>query len=89
MKTIYDHRYVEIISLLRAARERAGLSQEEIARRLGKSQPFLAKVETGERRLDLLEAFELCRVLGITLESVTPADLQHLLRAPAEGLSDG
>ena len=33
------------------AREEAGLSQAELAKRLGETQSFISKVERGERRL--------------------------------------
>jgi transcriptional regulator with XRE-family HTH domain len=37
------------------AREKAGLTQEELAKRLGRPQSFVAKYEGGERRLDIVE----------------------------------
>jgi len=79
MKSIADPRHLEIIALLRAAREKAGLSQEELARRLGKPQSFVSKVEACERRLDILETLAVCQALGIKLDLVVPADLRHLL----------
>ena len=42
--------------LLAEAREAAGLSQSELARRLGRSQPYVWKIENGRQRVDLLEA---------------------------------
>ena len=36
MKTIHDQRYIEVIALLRKARERAGHTQGEVARMLGR-----------------------------------------------------
>lgn len=79
MKSIADPRYLEIIASLRAARERRGMSQHELASRLGKPQSFISKVEACERRLDVLEALAVCQVLGISLDLVIPADLRHLL----------
>ena len=45
----------------------AGLTQEDVARRLDRPQSFVSKYETGERRLDVLELREVCQVLGLTL----------------------
>ncbi len=45
----------EFLRRLRQARRDAGLTQEEVARRLGRSQSFVTKAETGERRLDVVE----------------------------------
>ena len=51
---IYDERYQEFLRRLRRAREDAGLSQCEAARRLGKTQAFIWKCEVGERRATLV-----------------------------------
>jgi transcriptional regulator with XRE-family HTH domain len=39
------------------------MSQKEICDRLGKPKNYLIKVEGGERRLDVVELFELCRAM--------------------------
>ena len=46
------------------ARKSAGLSQQELARRLKRSQSFIAKLEVGERRVDVVEFIEIARALG-------------------------
>ena len=53
--SIYDSAYRKFLSELRTARLAAGLSQEELADRLGKHQTFVSKVEKGQRYLDVLE----------------------------------
>ena len=45
----------------------AGLTQEEVARRLDRPQSFVSKYETGERRLDILELREVSAALGLSL----------------------
>lgn len=40
---------------LAAARKRAGVTQEELARRLRKPQSFVSDYERGQRRVDLVE----------------------------------
>jgi transcriptional regulator with XRE-family HTH domain len=54
--------------LLRAVRIKAGLTQEEVARRLGRPQSFVSKYETGERRLDILELRQVLAALGLPLK---------------------
>jgi transcriptional regulator with XRE-family HTH domain len=54
-------------ALLRQARVEAGLTQEEVARRLDHPQSFVSKYETGERRLDVLELRQVCATLGLSL----------------------
>ena len=47
------------------ARKSTGLTQVELADRLGRPQSFVSKYERGERKLDLIEFCEVCRALGI------------------------
>jgi transcriptional regulator with XRE-family HTH domain len=56
-----------LLSLLRQLRTDAGITQVEMARLLGKPQPFVSYYESGARRLDLLELRQICEVLGISL----------------------
>ena len=53
--------------LLRQVRHDAGLTQVELAHRLGQPQSFVSKYESGERRLDLVEIHQICKALGISL----------------------
>jgi transcriptional regulator with XRE-family HTH domain len=76
-RTIHDPEYAELIARLRAARRRARLSQAKVAEQLGKPQSFVSKVETCERRLDILEAIAFSRVLGVTLDSLLPTNVRH------------
>jgi ribosome-binding protein aMBF1 (putative translation factor) len=55
----YDHLRV----LLVQARERAGLRQEDVARRLKRPQSYVSKIELGERRLDVVEYIEFARAV--------------------------
>lgn len=48
---------------MRAAREAAGVTQGELARRLGKPQSFVSKAEMGERRLDVVEFLHFMRAI--------------------------
>lgn len=74
MSSIHDPRYQEVIRLLKTNRELAGLSQQQVADRLGQHQSYIAKIETGERRLDVIELIDLLSAL----ESDAPAFLQSL-----------
>ncbi len=47
-----------------AARKNAGLSQQALAARLGWSQQAVSYVETGVRRLDIVEFWAWARALG-------------------------
>ena len=79
MKSIHDQRYIEVVALLRKARERLGLTQRDVARLLGRPQSYVSKVETCERRLDYVELLHMCRVIGVRLDEITPAEFRDLL----------
>lgn len=52
-----------MIELLVAAREKAGVTQQQLADRLDKPQSFVAKYEGGERRIDLIEFLSIAHAL--------------------------
>lgn len=56
------------LARLKEARTEAGLTQAEVARRLGKPQSFVSKAETGERRLDFLEVEALAIIYRVGLD---------------------
>lgn len=64
-KSIYSKRSKILRELIVRARKRANLTQLEVAKRLNRPQSFIAKVEGGERRIDLIEFIELSDILGI------------------------
>lgn len=63
-RTIHSEDYRALLTLLRRLREEAGLTQVELAERLGRPQSFVSKVEVGERRLDVAELRILTEALG-------------------------
>ncbi len=68
-KAIYSQDQSRLQKLLKTARLEAGLTQAELAQRLGVNQSFVSKYESGERRLDLIELRNICKALGIPLLS--------------------
>lgn len=66
----HDDRYMKAIGALRVARNKAGITQVELAATLGKRQQFVSKYESGERRLDIIEFLDVASALGLSLESL-------------------
>jgi transcriptional regulator with XRE-family HTH domain len=66
-KSIYTREYAVVLRLLKEARERAGLTQMDLAAQLGQSQSFVSKAERGERRLDIVQLRTVLRRLGTSL----------------------
>ncbi|MCF8984649.1 helix-turn-helix domain-containing protein [Pseudomonas syringae] len=64
MKTIHNARYQVLLDLLLEARNAAGMTQKELAVRLGRPQSFISKTENAERRLDVIEFMDVCRGIG-------------------------
>lgn len=75
--------YRTAIDAIKAARVEQGLSQRELARRLGKHPSFVNKIEQLERRLDILEFIAIARAIGVaetallqTIVQALPASLE-------------
>lgn len=64
-KTIYSAEYRHLVQLLRDQREKIGLSQTALSLELGWPQQRLSAVETGSRRLDIMEYLYLTAQLGL------------------------
>ena len=61
-----DHAYQKAYNRFRArlvqARKEAGLTQIEVAKRLGRPNSFISKCELGERRVDIVELRQLAKI---------------------------
>ncbi|MGD9757935.1 MAG: helix-turn-helix domain-containing protein [Comamonas sp.] len=57
--------YQLLLSVLKTARKRMGVSQVDLAERLGNTQTFVSKCERGERRIDAVELVEFAEALGV------------------------
>lgn len=64
-RSLFTPAYDSFREALVAARKDAGVTQVELAARLGKPQQFVSKVEGGDRRLDLVEFIAISRALEI------------------------
>jgi transcriptional regulator with XRE-family HTH domain len=58
----YRHRYAQFLGKLKQARVEAELTQVEVAKKLKRPQSFVSKIESGERRVDVVELIDLARV---------------------------
>lgn len=65
-KTIYTREYGVMLSVLREKREHVSLTQKELASKLGVTQVFISKCESGQRRLDLIELRAWCAAMGVS-----------------------
>ena len=54
-KSIHSKEYKVVLERLRKARLEAGLTQSQVAKKLGHHQSYVSKIESGERRVDVVE----------------------------------
>jgi len=64
-KTVHSEGQTAFRELMTSARKAAGLTQQELATKLGKPQSFVAKYEAGERRIDVVEFVAICREMSV------------------------
>ena len=65
-KSIHTNDYATFLELLRDLRERQGVLQVELAKRLKAPQSYVSKCENGERRLDVIELRNWCAALDVS-----------------------
>ncbi len=65
MKTLRTRRHRALCAALKSARKAARMSQDELASRLKTSQTVIARIEIGERRIDVIEFIDLAKALRL------------------------
>lgn len=61
--SVFTKKYECFRELLIQYRKDAGITQQDLAEALNKSQSYVSKYENGERRLDLVEFLDIAEVL--------------------------
>lgn len=77
LKTIHSQRHRRLAELLAEKRKAAGLTQAAVAQAMGRHQPFIANIENGDRRVDLVELIDLAKVIDFDIHSAID-ELEHL-----------
>lgn len=60
-KTIFTDSHKRLVSKLVKARRNARLMQIDAARKLGRTQSYISKIESGQRRIDTVQLKEFAR----------------------------
>lgn len=63
-KTLRSPRHMRLIQLIVDKRREAGMSQADLAEALDRYQSVVAAIESGGRRVDVVEFLELAEVIG-------------------------
>jgi len=69
-KARYSKRYARLLRELRLARKKAGLTQTKVAKHFQTHASFVSKIETGERRIDVVELAYFCELYGVPLATL-------------------
>ena len=64
-RSVHSDEYKLVASLLLEARQKSGLTQRDVAARLGKPAAFPHKVEHGEREINIVELLDYCDALKL------------------------
>lgn len=80
-KTLRSPRHVRLIDLLVEQRKRAGLSQADLAGKLERYQSVVSSMESGGRRVDVVELLDIAEVIGLDVHAL----LDELLTIPKSG----
>ena len=73
MTALHSEEYKRFAKLLARLRNERGVSQYELARRLGVDQSYVSKYESARRRLDVIEFLRITVALGLNPAAVVAA----------------
>jgi transcriptional regulator with XRE-family HTH domain len=66
VETIRTKRHQQLVEILVAERKKAGIRQVDLAEQLGVSQTWVVRMESGGRRIDVIEFMALAQVIGFS-----------------------
>lgn len=79
-RSIYADAHKAVVAALIDARRSKKLRQEDLASRVERDQSYISNIERGQRRVDLVEFFELSNAIGVdpvALFSKIAADIER------------
>lgn len=63
-RTLSSPLHTALVKFLKTKRKKAGLTQSDVAARLNRYQSFVATVEKGQRRIDIVDLFAFAEAIG-------------------------
>ncbi len=63
-RTFASPRHKALVAFLKKKRDDKGLTQAEVARRIRRYQSFVATLERGQKRIDVVELVEIAEAIG-------------------------
>lgn len=78
--SVWSAGYDAVLEAVVAMRQKAGLTQRELADRVGREQSFIGRIETRQRRVDLVEFAYIARCCGLDAEQELAKVTKRVLR---------
>lgn len=81
-KSLYSKRHRLLAAAIAAQRKAKGMTQAQVAQAMGNTrhQPFIANIEAGERRVDVVELLKLADIIDLDVEAL----IRQLRNVPDE-----
>lgn len=89
LKSVHSPAYSHVLAKLVEMRQQAGLTQRDLAQRMGREHSFVWRIEKGERRLDVVEFLWVCQALGQDAIAVYRQLVQSILATDGNTLPVG
>lgn len=64
MKSVHTKEYAYFVERLKKARLEAGLTQVQVAKKLGRPQSYISNLESGQQRVDVVELQRFAKMYG-------------------------
>lgn len=61
-KSLYSKDHKHLVEQLKKARTEAGMDQKDVAKALGRTQSYVSKIESGQRKIDVVQLKELAKI---------------------------
>lgn len=82
-KTIYTREYAALLRVLRSKRKESGVTQIQLAEKLGMTQSAYSKLERGELRIDVIQLRTISKLIGATLPEFV-ASMEKEIHSPSK-----
>jgi len=79
VKTIHSKRHKRLVELIVALRKQAGIRQTQLAKKLKRSQTWIARLESGERRIDVIELIEIAEACNGLIKQLDANTIKALV----------
>jgi len=67
-RSLHSREYAQFLTVLKRVREDVGMTQGDLAAKIGQTQTYISKCERGQRRVDIIELRAFCKALGIDID---------------------